>query len=70
VTVRWTTAAEWDHAGYNVYRTATNQFDRNVAINEQIVLSQGIQGQGASYQLNDTNVTSGAWYYWLEDIDI
>jgi hypothetical protein len=70
VDVRWTTSAEWNHAGYNVYRTATAQFEDHAALNTQMILSRGIQGQGADYAFEDVTATDGTWHYWLEDVDI
>ncbi len=70
VMLDWVTSAEFNHAGFNVYRTETAQFVNNGALNTNVIPSGGIQGQGGMYEFEDTTVESGNWYYWLEDIDI
>ena len=69
VLVSWQTAAEWDHAGFNVYRSSSADSTLNL-VNETIVAATGVQGQGSIYDLNDTSVAPGTWWYTLEDIDI
>ncbi len=70
VMLDWMTSAEFDHAGFNVYRADSNQFVNAVTLNAQIIPSNGIQGQGGRYALEDTTTEAGIWFYWLEDIDI
>jgi hypothetical protein len=71
VNVQWVTAAEWDHAGFNLYRTESVLFDNAAGtLNRQLIPSTGLQGQGNRYTFEDVAVTSGTWYYWLEDVDI
>jgi hypothetical protein len=69
VSVQWVTAAEWDHAGFNVYRSSSAAA-AGVQVNPALIAAQGLQGQGASYELTDSAVTAGVWYYTLEDVDI
>lgn len=70
--VEWQTATEIDHAGFNVYRSGSEAFDRTNAtqLNAELIAAQGSFGQGASYSLLDEAVPVGVWYYFLEDIDI
>jgi hypothetical protein len=70
VLVEWETAAEWDHAGFNVYRNSS-EAPLGVAVNEALIAAQGLQGQGAAYELLDNSgLQAGLWYYTLEDVDI
>ena len=68
VTVAWETSAEWDHAGFNVYRSNAEN-GVLVQVNGAIIASEGTQGQGASYRLVDQAAAGSLWYT-LEDIDI
>jgi hypothetical protein len=71
VSLQWTTEAEWDVAGYNVYRSAGTGVNQNaVKVNAQLIAASGVQGQGASYTLLDDSVGSGNWLYTLEEVDI
>jgi hypothetical protein len=69
VTVAWATAAEWDHAGFNVYRSSSESVV-GMQVNPDLIAAQGVQGQGAEYELVDSTVSTGIWYYTLEDVDI
>ena len=69
VTVMWTTSAEIDHAGFNIYRRAANSRAAWESINSGLIASRGVGGQGANYQFTDQNVTNGAWEYLLEDVE-
>ncbi len=70
VMLDWVTSAEFDHAGFNVYRTESAELSNRTALNAQIIPSGGIQGQGGNYFFEDATVENGTWYYWLEDVDI
>ena len=69
VAVEWVTAAEWDHAGFNVYRSDTED-GVLTQVNGAIIASTGMQGQGASYSLIDQDATVGTQWYTLEDVDL
>lgn len=69
VTLQWTTGAEWNLAGFNLYRSAV-EGQVGALVNQQLIPSQGSQGQGAAYSFTDTAVTPGLWYYRLQDVDI
>lgn len=67
VTLLWTTAAEIDNAGFNLWRaTAANgEYGR---INPLLIPGQGT-GWGADYSYVDTPPDVGTYYYKLEDVD-
>ncbi|MCO5186535.1 MAG: pullulanase-type alpha-1,6-glucosidase [Anaerolineae bacterium] len=67
VNLTWSTAAEVNNAGFNLYR-------RNVAsgvetrINDLLIASQSAAGSGADYAFSDTpNI--GLWEYTLEEVE-
>lgn len=64
-TVAWTTAAEIDNAGFNVYGgpTAVGPWTK---LNTELVPAKGGLAESASYHFVDS---SGATFYMLEDID-
>ncbi len=71
IRVYWTTASEVDTLGFNLYRADTDDFSSALRLNDELILAQGTGGsQGASYNVVDSNVTTGdTYYYWLEDVD-
>jgi len=70
VIIQWSTEAEIDNAGFNIYRSETE--DGNyIKINDSLIPAQGSSTQGASYEFTDTNVQNRKTYYYkLEDIDL
>lgn len=70
VVVSWSTEAEIDNAYFNIYR-AEAEGGPYVQINDAPILAEGEPPNGAAYQFIDTNVMSGATYWYkLEDVDI
>ena len=70
VLLQWTTAAEIDNAGFNLYR-AESVDGEYVQINETLIPAEGSPTQGASYQFIDENVQNRKTYWYkLEDMDI
>lgn len=67
VHLNWQTGAEWNVAGFNVYRAAPDQPE--TAVNAQLIAAQGAQGQGAAYDLIDAGLTPGLYTYTLEAVD-
>jgi hypothetical protein len=66
VTLSWRTAAEIDHYGFNLYRSA----DTNIANASLIHFEAAAQVPGGSlYTFTDTTPSAGQWYYWLSDVD-
>ena len=70
VIIQWSTESEIDNAGFNIYRSETE--DGNyIKINDSLIPAQGSSTQGASYEFTDTNVQNRKTYYYkLEDIDL
>ncbi len=70
VDLAWTTTAEVDNVGFNVYRLTDNQV--GAKINASFIPAAGVDGAGASYQLLDeADLANGEIRgYYLEDIDL
>lgn len=69
VRIVWQTAAEWNTAGFNLYRSSTPDA-LGVQINSQLIAAQGAQGQGAAYAWSDPDLAPGVYFYTLEDVDL
>lgn len=72
IVLAWTTSSESDNLGFNVYRALAADGER-VRLNREIIPTQAPPGSpfGATYTFTDRTVkTHGAYYYWLEDVDI
>ena len=70
VLLQWTTEAEISNAGFNLYRSTTENGEY-IKINDSLIPAQGSSTQGASYEFVDTNVQNRKTYYYkLEDIDL
>ncbi|MEM7128644.1 MAG: cohesin domain-containing protein [Chloroflexota bacterium] len=65
-TLTWTTAAEIDNAGFNIYRS--NSADGPwVKVNDALIPAEGSPFSSTSYTFTDS---ADAAYYMLEDVDI
>ena len=70
VILQWSTETEIDNAGFNLYRSESENGE-NTQINTSLIPAQGSPTQGASYEFVDTNVQNRKTYYYrLEDIDL
>lgn len=70
VVIEWTTEAEIDNVGFNIYR-AESRDGEYIQINDTLIIGQGTATQGAVYHFNDTEVQNRLIYYYkLEDIDL
>jgi hypothetical protein len=70
VTLVWSTASEIDNAGFNLYRSETEE-GNYIKINDSLIPAQGSSTQGASYEFVDREVKNRKTYYYkLEDIDL
>ena len=70
IMVTWQTESEIDNAGFNLYRSETEDGEY-VKINSSLIPAQGTSTQGASYEFIDNNVQNRKTYYYkLEDIDL
>jgi len=70
VTIEWSTASELNTAGFNLYRSTSQQgpFTR---INDHLIPASPDPLVGGSYIFTDTGVTAGqVYYYQLEDVEI
>lgn len=67
VTLFWKTETELNNAGFNIYRSETEN-DGYAQINDSLIPAEGI---GASYEFVDTEIQNGnTYYYKLEDLDL
>ena len=67
VDIEWVTAYETNNYGFDLRRSATNDFATSDSIYfETSVVGTGI---GKTYQYQDNIPNDGVWYYWLVDID-
>jgi len=70
VTVQWVTESEIDNAGFNLYRS-TSENGEYTKINVTLIPAGGSATQGASYEFVDKDVKNREMYYYkLEDVDI
>ena len=70
VIIQWSTEAEIDNAGFNIYRAESADGDY-AKINASMIPANGTSTEGASYEFIDTDVKNRKTYYYkLEDIDL
>ena len=70
VVITWTTESEIDNAGFNIYRSSSED-GGYVNINDDLIPAEGSPTEGASYSFVDENVQNRATYFYkLEDVDI
>ena len=70
VIIQWSTESEIDNAGFNIFRSESENGDY-IKVNDSLILSEGTSTQGAAYEFTDKNVQNRKTYYYkLEDIDI
>jgi hypothetical protein len=67
VSLAWTTGAEMQNAGFNLYRS-TSLTGQRVKVNAALLAAKGNEVSGASYGHMDVP-GNGTFYYWLEDVD-
>jgi hypothetical protein len=69
IILTWSTEAEIDNAGFNLYRSESENSEY-VKINDSLIPAAGSPTQEASYTYVDENVqNTKTYYYKLEDID-
>jgi len=69
VTLQWTTAVEYDNAGFNIYR-AISPDGPYTQINDQLIPGKGTGlHTGGSYSYLDLPPGIGDYFYQLEDVD-
>ena len=70
VVLQWSTEAENDNAGFNLYRSETED-GIYTKINDSLIPAQGSSTQGASYEFIDKDLKDRKTYYYkLEDIGL
>ncbi|MFC1591621.1 hypothetical protein ACFL43_03755 [Thermodesulfobacteriota bacterium] len=70
VEILWSTAAEIDNAGFNIYRSDCEGCESE-QINDELIPAEGSPTQGAEYSFVDDNVKNRTEYsYKLEDVDL
>ncbi len=65
IRIEWTTLAELDNVGFNLYRVTDSGLEK---LNATLIPAEGIGGSGASYSYFDD--TSTITTYFLEDVDL
>jgi hypothetical protein len=69
VIIQWSTESETDNAGFNLYRSESEN-GNFIKINTSLIPAHGSSTQGASYEFIDKDVKNRKpYYYKLEDID-
>ncbi len=69
VTIVWSTSAEIDNAGFNIYRAEED--GEMVKVNDALIPAKGAAAQGAVYTFVDDGVQNRVTYsYKLEDVDL
>jgi hypothetical protein len=70
VIIQWITESETDNAGFNIYRSESEN-GNYTKINTSLIPAKGSSTQGASYEFIDIIVQNRKTYYYkLEDIDL
>ena len=70
VMLAWSTESEIDNAGFNLYRSESENGEY-IKINDSLIPAQGSSTQGTSYEFVDSDVRNRKTYYYkLEDIDL
>jgi hypothetical protein len=70
VTIQWVTESEVDNAGFNLYRSESED-GAYIQINDSLIPAEGSAIYGAFYEFADDNVHNRKTYYYkLEDVDI
>lgn len=69
VRLNWETASEINNLGFNLWRGIN--IEERVRLNEELIPAQTPGGgQGALYEAWDQGMGTGAFFYWLEDVDM
>ena len=70
IILTWVTVSEIDTLGFNVWRGTECNPETAVKVNSSVIPAQGGGATGATYQLQDTNVSPNILYdYRLEDLE-
>jgi len=69
VQILWSTGAEPNNIGFNIYRSADENGDY-LKVNDNLILAEGDAVTGASYSFIDRPAQAGTYYYKLQDVGI
>ncbi len=70
VIIHWSTESEIDHAGFNIYRSVSEN-GAYFKINSALIPAKGSATQGAAYEFIDADVKNRKTYWYkLEDVDL
>jgi len=69
VQLEWDTANEISLVGFNIYRSTTEDGEKQKLNDELIEAKQGGQMFGAQYQYSNTAKPGQRYYYWLEVVE-
>jgi hypothetical protein len=70
IMLQWSTEAEVDNAGFNIYR-ADAENGTYIKINDELIVAQGASTQGAAYEFVDRDVKNrNTYWYKMEDVDL
>lgn len=70
-TLCWTTQSETNNAGWNVYRSETEEFEAAIQINTELIPGAGTTSEPTDYIYEDENevISNSEYWYWLESVD-
>ena len=69
ILLRWATETELDNAGFNIYRSRSENGEY-AKINEYLIPSQGNATSGAEYSYLDKPEEMGSYYYKLQSVSV
>ena len=70
VILKWTTESEISNAGFNIYRSESED-GKYIKVNDLLISSEGSPTEGAKYFFIDKNLKNRLTYFYkLEDIDL
>ncbi|MBU8920541.1 MAG: T9SS type A sorting domain-containing protein [Bacteroidales bacterium] len=68
--VEWTTMVESNNAGFNLYRSESEEGEKT-RLNDELIPAAGNELQGAEYSFRDHGIVVGVdYYYWTEGVSL
>ena len=70
-TLCWSTQSETNNAGWNIYRSETEEFEAAIQINTELIPGAGTTSEPTDYIYEDENEVNfnTEYWYWLESVD-
>lgn len=68
VQLDWITQSETGVSGYFIYRNTSENLEAATVVSP--IIPAGNTSSAQSYRFTDSEVTSGTWYYWLQNVDL